>query len=88
MERCKNCEFDYCAVESKYGDMDCYAYIVDEKTKPYKQTLKEIKEFAEHFCSKHCPNCDDEECEMCIEDCILDEIVNPILQKISEIENQ
>lgn len=46
MDRCKDCEFDHCSVESKYGDMDCYAYIIYEKVKPYKEALKNIKELA------------------------------------------
>ena len=49
-----------------------------------KQTLTEIKEIAEKFCSESCPYKDDD-CDICVEDCLLDEIVNPILQKISEV---
>ena len=80
MERCKNCEFDYCAVESKYGDMDCYAYIVDEKTKPYKQTLKEIKEIARVLANIYPP--------VPMKGMNALPFVNMILDKISEIENQ
>ena len=60
---------------------ECYRYKEAEKLKA---TLTEIKEIAENFCSESCPYKDDE-CDICVEDCLLDEIVNPILQKISEV---
>lgn len=56
------------------------------KNRKLKQILTEIKEFAENFCSESCPYKDDEY-DICVEDCFLDEIVNPILQKISEVED-
>lgn len=57
-----------------------------EKAEKYFKTLTEIKEIAEKFCSESCPYKDDD-CDICVEDCLLDEIVNPILQKISEVED-
>lgn len=72
-----------------YGNVDKiiteYAERKEQECEKLKETLTEIKEFAKKFCSESCPYKDDEY-DICVEDCFLDEIVNPILQKISECE--
>lgn len=53
--------------------------------KRYEQALEEIREFSENFCSDNCPYYEVEETNICNDGCLLDNIVNPIIDKINEV---
>ena len=89
MEICNQCgeKDDYNIPCKQIRDLDYGLQLEIEENYKLKQTLTEIKDIAENFCSESCPYKDDD-CDICVEDCFLDEIVNPILQKISEVEDE
>ena len=56
-----------------------------DRRRKYENALEEIREYSINFCKKTCRFYANEDSMACNEYCLLDDIVNPILDKINEV---